>query len=173
MALALCVGSINPAAADPGSPASSVSSHQIGAGTVASADLTQVEEELSQVFEVFLHADPVTGVWSLGDVEAAVAAGVDVAVLSQIVADFNSAGEAPAFRKIGDTKWAKCVIGWSVGTGVIGLVDGTVAGWLKRGKYAQVASWLVRVAPRLALRGGVVGIVAGLAAGVAACSISH
>lgn len=66
----------------------------------------------------------------------------------------------------------KCVIGWSVGSGVLGVVDGTVANWLKRGKYVQVASWLLRTVPRIAFR-GVAGIVGGLVAGVAACSITN
>ena len=66
----------------------------------------------------------------------------------------------------------KCVIGWSVDSGVLGVIDGTVATWVKRGKYMQVASWLLRIVPRIAFR-DVAGIVGGLVAGVAACSITN
>ncbi len=55
----------------------------------------------------------------------------------------------------------------------IKVLDGTAVGWLKAGKYAKFASWLLRVAPRVALRGGAAGIVGGLVAGVVACSISN
>ena len=51
----------------------------------------------------------------------------------------------------------------------IKVLDGTAPGWLKAGKYAKFASWLLRVA----LRGCAAGIVGGLVAGVVACSISN
>ena len=66
----------------------------------------------------------------------------------------------------------KCVIGWSVDSAVLRVIDGTVATWVKRGKYMQVASWLLRTVPRIAFR-DVAGIVGGLVAGVAACSITN
>ena len=51
----------------------------------------------------------------------------------------------------------------------IKVLDGMAVGWLKAGKYAKFASWLLRVAPR----GCAAGIVGGLVAGVVACSISN
>ena len=51
----------------------------------------------------------------------------------------------------------------------IKVLDGTAVGWLKAGKYAKFASWLLGLLPR----GGAAGIVGGLVAGVVACSISN
>ena len=134
--------------------------------------------ELRVVFEVYLKHDEETGQWKLNDTEAATAAGVKLQDLETIVRGLNSVETSTSIptgnrpETIGDRDWARCVIGWSVGSGVLGVVDGTVANWLKRGKYMQVASWLLRTVPRIAFR-GVAGIVGGLVAGVAACSITN
>ena len=128
----------------------------------------------------FSHEQDQSGLWRVNDVKSAAAAGIESRDLEIAARNLNSvgmsnrpAGDGNSAEKVGDEGWVRCVLSWSVGSGVIKLLDGTAVGWLKAGKYAKFASWLLRVAPRVALRGGAAGIVGGLVAGVLACSISN
>lgn len=152
-------------------------------GEVQSASFSHEHEKLTEeirtVFEIYLAQDQ-SGLWRVNDVKSAAAAGIEGRDLEIAARNLNSvgmsnrpAGDGNSTEKIGDEGWVRCVLSWSVGSGVIKLLDGTAVGWLKAGKYAKFASWLLRVAPRVALRGGAAGIVGGLVAGVVACSISN
>ena len=121
-----------------------------------------------------------TGVFRLNDSMRAASYCIESRDLEIAARNLNSvgmsnrpAGDGNSTEKVGDEGWVRCVLSWSVGSGVIKLLDGTAVGWLKAGKYAKFASWLLLVSTRLALLGGAAGIVVGLVAGVLACSLSN
>ena len=59
----------------------------------------------------------------------------------------------------------------TVAPGILdGFVEGGVVAWLAKGRYVQVASYLLRVVGPAALKGGGVGLIGLLAAGVTWCS---
>ena len=173
LALVIFLGFVPQAFADDGLDDSEVQSSSIP------HEQEKLTEEIRTVFEIYLVQDQ-SGLWRVNDTKSAAAAGIESRDLEMAARNLNSvgmsgppAGDGNSAEKVGDEGWVRCVLSWSVGSGVIKLLDGTAVGWLKAGKYAKFASWLLRVAPRLALRGGAAGIVAGLAAGVVACSISN
>ena len=124
-------------------------------------DLQAVEAEVTTIFERYLQQDS-EGRWSV-NVEAVRQDGAPEAELQRI------AGASPQYQ-FGSGEWGKCVLNRVVpGVFEAGAGGGIVA-WLTKGKYAQVASYLIRVVGPAALKGGGVGLVASLAAGAAWCS---
>ena len=173
LALAIFLGFVPQAFADDGSNDGEVQSSSF------SHEHEKLTEEIRTVFEVYLTQDQ-SGLWRVNDAKSAAAAGIESRDLEIAARNLNSVGmsnrpggDGNSTEKVGDEGWVRCVLSWSVGSGVIKLLDGTAVGWLKAGKYAKFASWLLRVAPRVALRGGAAGIVGGLVAGVLASSISN
>lgn len=137
------------------------------------SQLKQLEKDLKIIFTQYLNQDS-NGTWRT-NAKLIVAAGQDPATYSRIAAQFNKNPYTnpniitPTFA-FGSQEWGKCVLN-TVAPGVFGGgVEGGVIAWLAKGKYAQVASWLIRVlGPRVALGAGV-GLVSALAGGVAWCS---
>lgn len=149
-------------------------------------DLQAVEAEVTTIFERYLQQDS-EGRWSV-NVEAVRQDGAPEAELQRIAERFNvpigkyvfpgskdkgagGKGASPQ-HQFGSGEWGKCVLNIAVpGAGTM-LIDGAIRGLLARAKYAQVASWLLRVVGRSAIRGGAIGLVASLAAAAAWCSTS-
>ena len=149
-------------------------------------DLQAVEAEVTTIFERYLQQGS-EGRWSV-NVEAVRQDGAPEADLQRIAEGFNvpirtyvfpgsedkgAGGEgASPQHQFGSGEWGKCVLNVAVpGAGTM-LIDGAIRGLLAKGKYAQVASWLLRVVGRSAIRGGAIGLVASLAAAAAWCSTS-
>ena len=149
-------------------------------------DLQAVEAEVKTIFERYLHRRS-DGRWSV-DIGAVRQDGAPEAELQRIAERINtpigqyvfpdsedkesSAEGAAPEHQFGSWDWAKCVLNIVVpGTGTM-LLDGGIRGLLAKGKYAQVASWLLRVVGRSANRGGAIGLVASLAAAAGWCSAS-
>ena len=147
-------------------------------------DLQAVEAEVTTIFERYLQQDS-EGRWSV-NVEAVRQDGAPEAELQRIAEGFNvpigkyvfpgsedkgtSGKGASPQHQFGSGEWGKCVLNRVVpGVFEAGAVGGIVA-WLSKGKYAQVASYLIRVVGPAALKGGGVGLVASLAVGAAWCS---
>ena len=149
-------------------------------------DLQAVEAEVTTIFERYLQQGS-EGRWSV-NVEAVRQDGAPEAELQRIAERFNvpigtyvfpgsedkdagGKGASPQ-HQFGSGEWGKCVLNVAVpGAGTM-LIDGAIRGLLAKGKYAQVASWLLRVVGRSAIRGGAIGLVASLAAAAAWCSTS-
>ena len=150
-------------------------------------DLQAVEAEVTTIFERYLQQDS-EGRWSV-NVEVVRQDGAPEADLQRIAERFNvpigkyvlpgsedkgaggKKGASPQ-HQFGSGEWGKCVLNIAVpGAGTM-LIDGAIRGLLARAKYAQVASWLLRVVGRSAIRGGAIGLVASLAAAAAWCSTS-
>ena len=149
-------------------------------------DLQAVEAEVTTIFERYLQQGS-EGRWSV-NVEAVRQDGAPEADLQRIAERFNvpigtyvfpgskdkgagGKGASPQ-HQFGSGEWGKCVLNIAVpGAGTM-LIDGAIRGLLARAKYAQVASWLLRVVGRSAIRGGAIGLVASLAAAAAWCSTS-
>lgn len=147
-------------------------------------DLQALEAEVTTIFERYLQQDS-EGRWSV-NVEAVRKDGAPEAELQRIVERFNvpigkyvfpgsedkgagGKGVSPQHR-FGSGEWGKCVLNRVVpGVFEAGAGGGIVA-WLAKGKYAQVASYLIRAVGPAALKGGGVGLVASLAVGAAWCS---
>ena len=147
-------------------------------------DLQAVEAEVTTIFERYLQQDS-EGRWSV-NVEAVRQDGAPEAELQRIAEGFNvpigkyvfpgsedkgtsGKGASPQYQ-FGSGEWGKCVLNRVVpGVFEVGAGGGIVA-WLAKGKYAQVASYLIRVVGPAALKGGGVGLVASLAVGAAWCS---
>ena len=72
--------------------------------------------------------------------------------------------------QFGSWKWGKCVLNRVVSGVFEAGAGGGIVAWLAKGKYAQVASYLIRVVGPTALKGAGVGLVAYLAVSVAWCS---
>ena len=149
-------------------------------------DLQAVEAEVTTIFERYLQQGS-EGRWSV-NVEVVRQDGAPEADLQRIAERFNvpigtyvfpgsedkdAGGEgASPQHQFGSWEWGKCVLNVVVpGAGTM-LIDGAIRGLLAKGKYAQVASWLLRVVGRSAIRGGAIGIVASLAVAAAWCSTS-
>ena len=147
-------------------------------------DLQAVEAEVTTIFERYLQQDS-EGRWSV-NVEAVRQDGAPEAELPRIAEGFNvpigkyvfpgsedkgtSGKGASPQHQFGSGEWGKCVLNRVVpGVFEVGAGGGIVA-WLAKGKYAQVASYLIRVVGPAALKGGGVGLVASLAVGAAWCS---
>ena len=147
-------------------------------------DLQAVEAEVTTIFERYLQQDS-EGRWSV-NVEAVRQDGAPEAELQRIAEGFNvpigkyvfpgsedkgtSGKGASPQHQFGSGEWGKCVLNRVVpGVFEVGAGGGIVA-WLAKGKYAQVASYLIRVVGPAALKGGGVGLVASLAVGAAWCS---
>ena len=147
-------------------------------------DLQAVEAEVTTIFERYLQQDS-EGRWSV-NVEAVRQDGAPAAELQRIAEGFNvpigkyvfpgsedkgtSGKGASPQHQFGSGEWGKCVLNRVVpGVFEVGAGGGIVA-WLAKGKYAQVASYLIRVVGPAALKGGGVGLVASLAVGAAWCS---
>ena len=147
-------------------------------------DLQAVEAEVTTIFERYLQQGS-EGRWSV-NVEAVRQDGAPEADLQRIAEGFNvpigkyvfpgsedkgtsGKGASPQYQ-FGSGEWGKCVLNRVVpGVFEVGAGGGIVA-WLAKGKYAQVASYLIRVVGPAALKGGGVGLVASLAVGAAWCS---
>ena len=147
-------------------------------------DLQALEAEVTTVFERYLQQD--SGDRRSVDVEAVRQDGAPEAELQRIAEGFNvpigkyvfpgsedkgtSGKGASPQHQFGSGEWGKCVLNRVVpGVFEVGAGGGIVA-WLAKGKYAQVASYLIRVVGPAALKGGGVGLVASLAVGAAWCS---
>ena len=147
-------------------------------------DLQAVEAEVTTIFERYLQQDS-EGRWSV-NVEAVRQDGAPEAELQRIAEGFNvpigkyvfpgsedkgtsGKGASPQYQ-FGSGEWGKCVLNRVVpGVFEVGAGGGIVA-WLAKGKYAQVASYLISEVGPAALKGGGVGLVASLAVGAAWCS---
>ena len=118
------------------------------------------------------------GTWTV-DEQAAREHNISIVALREIARDLNR-GAKNSFevnnsgtvtnKRVGTKAWGMCVIGFVFPGVPEGLVSGAVVSWLAKGKYAQVASYLLRAVGPAALKGGGVGLAASLAAGVAWCS---
>lgn len=109
----------------------------------------KLTEEIRTVFEIYLAQDQ-SGLWRVNDVKSAAAAGIEGRDLEIAARNLNSvgmsnrpAGDGNSAEKVGDEGWVRCVLSWSGGSGVIKLLDGAAVGWLKAGKHAKFASWLL------------------------------
>lgn len=153
----------------------------VGTSGVNIRDMERFTAEIKTIFEVYLTQD-MSGRWGVDAAEVR-KAGVSLARMQQIADGFNArtlpvmdaldsqrAGYVAPLHAVGTGAWGKCVINFVAPGALEGFVGGGVVGWLAKGKYAQVASYLLRVVGPAALKGGGVGLVAGLAAGVAWCS---
>lgn len=149
-------------------------------------DLQAVEAEVKTIFERYLHQGP-DGRWSV-DVNAVRQDGAPEVELQRIAEGFNTPigkyvfpnsegkessaeGTAPEYQ-FGSWDWAKCVLNTVVPSTGTMLLAGGIRGLLAKRKYAQVASWLLRVVARSAIRGGAIGLVASLAVAAGWCSVS-
>ncbi|MDO4645847.1 MAG: type II toxin-antitoxin system VapB family antitoxin [Propionibacteriaceae bacterium] len=146
-------------------------------------EVATVEAELKLIFERYLHESP-DGSWHV-DVQAVRADGAPEAELRRIANGFNSVlgkavfpegddngsggrGVNPEYA-FGSRAWAVCTLDYVVPGAGEDLLGGGVYAWLKKGKYAKVASFLLRaVAPRMLLGGGV-GLAVNLAVGASWC----
>lgn len=138
----------------------------------SSAEQAELESDLKTVFGTYLkHTD--SG-WVVNDADAAAAAGVDAKKLAKIAISLNhnNTGDSAGVpvHAIGTKAWGLCVINIVFPGAGAGFVGGGFLAWLAKGKYAQVASYLLRVVGPAALKGGGVGLVAHLTAGAAWCS---
>ncbi|MDO5067561.1 MAG: hypothetical protein Q4D96_09815 [Propionibacteriaceae bacterium] len=148
-----------------------------------SPSVATVEAELRLIFERYLHESP-DGRWHV-DVQAVRADGAPEAELRQIADGFNSVLGKAVFPEgydngldgrglnpdyaFGSRAWAVCTLDYVVPGAGEGLLGGGVYAWLKKGKYAKVASFLLRVvAPRMLIGGGV-GLAVNLAIGASWC----
>lgn len=175
--LTLFAGTAKADDTNPGALAKNTQLHAVDAN-----DLAELENDLRTVFEVYLKMTDKG--WAVNDADAAQAAGVSRAELAQIAASLNSlqpraqanvsdVAQRPGItpqHQIGTKAWGLCVLNYVFPGAAGGLVHDGIIAWLQKGKYAQVASYLLRVVGPAALRGGGVGLVAFLAAGVAWCS---
>lgn len=137
-------------------------------------DAAQREVEL--IFNTLLTVE--AGTWTV-DEQAAREHNISIVALREIARDLNR-GAKNSFevnnsgtvtnKRVGTKAWGMCVIGFVFPGVPEGLVSGAVVSWLAKGKYAQVASYLLRAVGPAALKGGGVGLAASLAAGVAWCS---
>lgn len=161
-----------------GSLAASAAAHDEVVPSVA-----EVEAEVALIFERYLLERP-DGTWFV-DVEAVRADGAPEAELQRAVAGFNSVlgkvvvPEGPdgwrgdrgvgLDHAFGSRAWALCTLDYVAPGLAEGLLTGAVLGWLKKGKYAQVASFLIRVVAPRALLGGGIGLVVKLSVGAGWC----
>ena len=137
LALAIFLGFVPQAFADDGLNDGEVQSSSF------SHEHEKLTEEIRTVFEVYLTQDQ-SGLWRVNDAKSAAAAGIESRDLEIAARNLNSvgmsnrpAGDGTSTEKVGDEGWVRCVLSWSVGSGVIKLLDGTAVGWLKAGKYAN------------------------------------
>lgn len=150
--------------------------------SLSSPEIQRVEEEIQLIFTRYLTADSAGHL--IVDSDAIEEDGKSVAIYQQIADGLNrnphladdgssapgdSDGVQPLHR-VGSWAWGKCVLNQAIPGAGSGILDGAIVSWLEKGKYAKVASYLVRVIGRSALRGGVIGLATGLAVGVAWCS---
>ena len=147
-------------------------------------DLQAVEAEVTTIFERYLQQDS-EGRWSV-NVEAVRQDGAPEADLQRIAERFNvpigkyalpgsedkgagGKGASPQ-HQFGSGEWGKCVLNRVVPGIFEADVGGGGVALPSKGKYAQVASYLIRVVGPTALKGGVAVLVASLAVIVAWCS---
>ena len=148
-------------------------------------DLQALEAEVTTVFERYLQQD--SGDRRSVDVEAVRQDGAPEADLQRIAERFNvpigkyvfpgsedkgaggKKGASPQ-HQFGSGEWGKCVLNRVVPGIFEADVGGGVVALPSKGKYAQVASYLIRVVGPTALKGGVAVLVASLAVSVAWCS---
>lgn len=176
-AVALSVYAIpTPAFAGPDTTVSVAAVESVDTSGVNVRDMERLTAEIKTIFEVYLTQD-MSGRWGVNAAEVR-RAGVSLAQMQQIADGFNARtlpgsqqeGYVVPLHAVGSGAWGKCVINFVAPGAIEGFVGGGVIAWLAKGKYAQVASYLLRVVGPAALKGGGVGLVAGLAAGVAWCS---
>ena len=129
-------------------------------------DLQALEAEVTTIFERYLQQDS-EGRWSV-NVEAVGRTGrlrlncsvsrkgsmSDRTYVFPGSEDKEAGGKgASPQHQFGSWEWGKCVLNIAVpGAGTM-LIDGAIRGLLARAKYAQVASWLLRVVGRSASSG--------------------
>lgn len=137
-------------------------------------DVTALEAEVREVFEDFLFRNS-EGRWHVNRAAVA-AAGADQKEIAVIASNLNKApsftnegGIQPAHR-VGSSAWGRCVLNVVVPGASEGLLSGALLSWLNKGRYAQVASYLLRAVGPAALKGGGVGLAATLASAAAWCS---
>lgn len=172
LALAMVAGVAKAEESKHDNVSNSVADKTAGGYEASSGDLAALEADLRLVFEVYLKATDQG--WIVNDVAAAEADGVSRYDLAAISDSFNRAstpfGETAPQHRFGSKAWAKCVINFVFPGATDGFIGGGIISWLAKGKYAQVASYLLRVVGPAALKGGGVGLVAALATAVGWCS---